>query len=161
VKWLLTIYRMWAKKGHQPLIPTPGGRKGVKLVGVVEPSSGQVLVDFATTLKAEDFQQFLQHVLEIFGGRGKIWIILDNARVHHAKALMLFLDEIKGELELIYLPAYSPDLNVIERLWRFLRKEVTHDEYYPTFDLFTDALSAFFNKYANPSEVIKTLCAVS
>jgi transposase len=152
---------MWAKRGNQPVIPTPGGRKGVKVIGVVEPASGQVLVDFVETLKAEDFQRFLEHVLAVFGGCGKIWIILDNARVHHAKVLKPFLDAVVGDLELIYLPPYSPDLNVIERLWRFMRKEVTHNEYYPTFDEFTDALIAFFDKCTGPTDVIRSLCAVT
>lgn len=159
VKWLLTIYRMWAKKGVQPEIPTPGGRKGIKLIGVVELTSGQTLVDFAEKMKADDFKRFLEHVMDVFGKHGKIWIILDNARVHHAKILKEFFEEVKSSLELIYLPPYSPKLNVIERLWRFMRKKVTHDMYYPTFDEFKEELTKFFKKYSVPNNVIKRICA--
>lgn len=43
-------------------------------------------------------------------------MILDNAKIHHTKLLKLFLEEVKDRLELMFLPAYSPELNLIERL---------------------------------------------
>jgi len=47
-------------------------------------------------------------------------------------------------VELIYLPAYSPNLNLIERLWKFLRKKVIDAEYYETFALFRTKVLSFF-----------------
>lgn len=44
-------------------------------------------------------------------------MILDNARAHHAKLIQSFLEENKSRLELIFLPPYSPELNLIEGLW--------------------------------------------
>lgn len=152
---------MWAKKGQQPLIKTPGGRKGINIIGVVDPATGRVFAEFVDSLKTDEFQRFLQQVLAEFGGLHKIWIILDNARVHHAKALQLFLQEVQGALELIYLPSYSPDLNVIERLWRLLRKEVTHNMYFPTFEEFSGSVQHFFEKHKCPSEEISSLCAIN
>ena len=156
----MTIYRMWAKKGQQPVLQTPASRIGVHLAGVVEPATGRVLVEFVQCLKADDFQQFLLRVLGVFGGNGKIWIVLDNAPAHKAKSLQPFLDSIKSQLELIYLPPYAPDLNMMERFWRFMRKECTHNTYYATFMGFIEALETCFTKHSQPSEEIKTLCAI-
>ena len=156
----MTIYRMWAKKGHQPVLLAPPSRKGVHLAGVVEPKTGRVLVEFVQRLKAEDFQQFLLHVLGVFGGPWKVWIVLDNAPAHKAKCLNPFLDAIKDKLELIFLPPYAPDLNAMERYWKFTRKECTHNTYYATFMGLIESLANHNNKYANPNDVIRSLCAI-
>lgn len=66
---------------------------------------------------------------------------------------------MKDKLELIYLPPYSPDQNVIERFWHFTRKKCTHDTYYATFMGFIEALSTHFNAFATPNDAIQTLCA--
>lgn len=160
IKWIMTIYRMWAKKGHQPIIPAPISRKGVHLAGVVEPKTGRVYVEFVQRLKAEDFQQFLLHVLGVFGGKGKVWVVLDNAPAHKARCLKSFLESLKDKLELIFLPPYAPDLNVMERWWKFTRKECTHNTYYPTFMGLIESLATHNNKYAQPNEAIQALCAI-
>ncbi|MCI0464776.1 MAG: transposase, partial [Gemmataceae bacterium] len=64
-------------------------------------------------------------------------IYLDNARYHHAVVLKQWLASIQEEqrvvLELKYLPAYSPNLNLIERLWKFLRNEALQ-KWHATFE---------------------------
>jgi len=53
---------------------------------------------------------------------------------------------------MIYLPPYSPNLNLIERLWKFMRKKVINLKYYPKFQQFKDAVKGFFetsSKYKN------------
>ncbi len=160
IKWALTIYRMWAKRGHQPVLLAPPSRKGVHLAGVVEPKTGRVLVEFVQRLQWPDFQEFLQRVLGVFGGPWKVWVVLDNAPAHKARGLQPFLDSVEGQLELVFLPPYAPDLNVVERFWRFTRKRCTHDTYYPTFMGFVEALVTHFNTYTVPNEVIQTLCAI-
>ncbi|MBG9987359.1 transposase, partial [Facklamia sp. DSM 111018] len=61
---------------------------------------------------AETFLRFLQLVLERYP-TGKIVMILDNARIHHAKLIQPFLKEHEDRLELVFLPPYSPQLNLI------------------------------------------------
>jgi transposase len=52
---------------------------------------------------------------------GKIVVILDNARIHHAKLLEPFLSANKNRIELVFLPPYSPKFNLIEGLWGWLK----------------------------------------
>ena len=57
-------------------------------------------------------------------------MILDNARIHHAKILQLFLLENKDRLQLVFLPPYSPKLNLIEGLWGWLKSEIINNVFY-------------------------------
>ena len=110
------IMKTWFPKGKQRIIPTYGKHEGVKLVGFLDYETGHVYVEEHKKYDAEVFLQFLKNVLSQYPN-GKTVIILDNARIHHAKLLKEFLEENKDCLELVYLPPYSPNLNKIEELW--------------------------------------------
>ena len=56
---------------------------------------------------------------------------------------------------MIFLPPYSPNLNLIERLWKLLRKQVINNQYYDSFKKFRDAVLGFFDKSAQMQEEIK------
>ncbi len=79
--------------------------------------------------------------------------------MHHAKLLKLFLAEVKGRLELVFLPPYSLDLNPIVRVWRFVRSEKLLDTYYATFPEFREAILSVCTKNAPPNEDIVRLGA--
>lgn len=65
---------------------------------------------------AKVFLDFVKVILDKYP-TGKIVMILDNAKIHHAKLIKPFLEEIKDRIELMFLPPYSPNLNLIEGLW--------------------------------------------
>jgi transposase len=68
-----------------------------------------------------------------------ISLVMDNARYQRCQ---LVLEKAKQlGLELLFLPSYSPNLNLIERLWRFVRKECLYNTYYEHFDAFKQAIS--------------------
>ena len=67
-----------------------------------------------------------------------ITIVLDNARYQHCRLVM---EEAAAlGMELLFLPPYSPNLNLIERLWKFVKKECLYSKYYETFALFKAAI---------------------
>jgi len=107
---------MWSLKGQQPEILTYGGRKRQHLIGAVDPLSGKVHVAFSDTLKAAHFQQFLDGLINRYKDSGKILLILDNPRAHHAKALEPFLATNKDKLELFFLPPYL-NININSSQW--------------------------------------------
>jgi transposase len=61
----------------------------------------------------------------------KIVMVLDNARIHHAKLIQPFLENNRERLELVYLPPYSPPLNLIEGLWKWLKETVINNVFFP------------------------------
>jgi transposase len=76
-----------------------------------------------------------------------IYIISDKARYCRNKELNKWLDGT--EIKQIFLPPYSPDLNLIEQLWRFLRKKVINTHFYRTKDLFKKAVRIFFENISD------------
>ena len=67
-----------------------------------------------------------------------ITVVLDNARYQRCALVQTKADELK--IELRFLPAYSPNLNLIERLWKFVKKQCLYAKYYPDFSSFTTAI---------------------
>jgi len=61
-----------------------------------------------------------------------IYIICDNAGYYRSKMVREHLEGSK--IELVFLPPYSPNLNLIERYWKFFKKKVLYNQYYPTFN---------------------------
>ncbi len=59
-------------------------------------------------------------------------MILDNSKIHHAKLLKPFLEDVKDRLELMFLPPYSPELNLIEGLWGSLKSSIINNSFFPT-----------------------------
>jgi transposase len=89
---------------------------------------------------------------------GRIIVICDNARYYHSRAVKEWLET--SRVEQVFLPSYSPNLNLIERLWKFMRKQVIDAEYYPTKELFREAVMGFFRtikQYRSELESLLTL----
>ena len=154
-----TITRMWSLKGYQPEVFTYGGRLRQHLIGAVDPIEGKVHVAFSDTLKADQFQHFLEGFLTRYPKAVKLITVLDNARAHHSKELEPFLEMYKDRLELLFLPPYSPDLNPMEWFWKFLRKKITHNTFFGNFKDFQRALIKFIVKHKSSSPEIKTRCS--
>jgi len=72
----------------------------------------------------------------------RIIVICDNAPYYKSKAVAAYLTASRIQLE--PLPPYCPNLNLIERFWKFFKREVLCNRYYETFDKFRDACKTFF-----------------
>ena|SRR5271157_452403 len=149
---------MWALKGQTPTIPSPGGREKQSVIGAVEPATGVVTWLFIPTLNAVVFLAFLKYVLYTYAHARKIYLVIDNAKSHHAKLLKPFLKLVARKLELIFLPPYSPELNPAEDLWKLLREKCTHNIYYDHFSEKIATVREFLVKCKNPSEVVQSRC---
>jgi transposase len=73
------------------------------------------------------------------GLEGPITLVMDNARYQRCKLVMQTAKHLG--IELLFLPPYSPNLNLIERLWKFVKKECLYTKYYENFDLFKSAIT--------------------
>ena len=152
------IQKTWFIKGKQRIVPTYGKHEGVKLVGVLNYETGAVYCEEHAKYDAEVFLGFLKNVVDSYS-KGRIILILDNARIHHAKLLQPYLDSMKDRLELVFLPPYSPNLNIIEGLWKWLKSEVINNVFFPNVCKIQQAVRRFM-KYIKdiPSVVIDRLC---
>jgi len=99
-----------SKSGRQWVIPTYGKHEGVKLVGCLNYETDNVYVEEHQKYDAEVFLQFLKNVLSRYP-HGKTVMILDNAKIHHAKLLKGFMKENRNRLELVFLPPFDKNQN--------------------------------------------------
>src|SRR4030095_5175599 len=90
-----------------------------------------------TYINAERVCQLLRK-LGALGLQVPITLVLDNARYQRCARVQSVADTLG--LELLYLPAYSPNLNLIERLWKFVKKQCLDSQYYTDFSAFTSAI---------------------
>jgi transposase len=122
-----TLAYTWGLKGEQIEIPNYGRRGRVNLIGAFELGTGRfygVLTRFK--VDACRFRRFLCHLKHELR-TDKLLLICDNARFHKATWLQEWLKLQRTWLRLEFLPAYSPDFNPIERLWRWFKQEYTHN----------------------------------
>ena len=73
-----------------------------------------------------------------------IRVVLDNARYNHSKEVKARLGCDDCRVELVYLPPYAPNLNLIERFWWLFKKTTIYNAYFPTFAEFKAAVETFF-----------------
>ena len=85
-------------------------------------------------------------------------IILDNAKYHHAKLLLPWLEEHKELLFLDFLPAYSPKLNPIERVWKLLKRLRLHNKYFPNLNEVIKIVEKQFMLWKGENGILRTLC---
>jgi len=152
------IQKTWFIKGQQRIIPTYGKHEGVKLVGILNYETGHLYCVEEEKYDAEVFLKFLKNVLVLYP-TGKIVLILDNARIHHAKLLEPFLQEHKNRLQLEFLPPYSPKFNLIEGLWKWLKSDVINNVFFSSVKEIRKAVRGFIDSVNKVQETtIKRLC---
>ena len=153
-----SIQKTWFYKGKQRIIPTLGKHKGVKLLGVLNYETGYVYCEENDRYDAEVFLSFLENVLQLYPV-GNIVMILDNSRIHHAKLLEPFLQKNQSRIKLVFLPPYSPNLNLIEGLWRWMKSEVINNIFYSSVEEIRMVVCSFIDSIIKiPNFVIDRLC---
>ena len=120
--------------------------------------TGEVYCEEYERYDAKVFLEFLKITLYHYKN-GKIVMILDNAKIHHSKLLKPFLEEVKDRLELMFLLAYSPELNLIKWLWGWLKSSIINNSFFPTLPKVRVAVNKFIKEINKvPTQIIARLC---
>ena len=96
----------------------------------------------------------LKEIRKDYSDWKEIVIIKDNASYHHAIEVLELAKELN--IRIVFLPAYCPNLNLIERIWKFMKSKFKNI-YFPTFYCFYDAICSFFGNFKQYEEEIKTI----
>ena len=141
----------WIRTGEEKQIESNSGRKRLNLTGAYNPFTQDILFREDKTVNNETILKFFKQIEEAYPNKATIYVILDQAPYNTHQAVLSYVET--SRIELIQLPTYSPNLNLIERLWKLLRKDVINNYYYETFNLFKTAIFKFLE---HQSEDFKT-----
>jgi len=123
------------------LLPSASGRKRYNVLGAYDPVTHEAItVTNDTYINQWVFCEFLDKIADAYAGTGRpITLVLDNARYQKCQSVADKAKELG--IELLYLPPYSPNLNLIERLWRFVKKQVLYSTHYDNFNAFKNSIN--------------------
>lgn len=134
-----TLTRAGAQRGKQPQVPAPGKNEKQVIHGGVDYKTGRLTYTVAQTKCGAEFIVFLAALLAAYAGR-RIRMVCDNGRFHHTKAVQEYLADHRDQIQVYWLPPYSPSLNLLERLWGHLKRTIPANVLYRTLD---DLVAAF------------------
>ena len=137
----------WIKTGVRKEVPANTGRMRLNLSGIIDVISHNVLVREDKTLNAESTIQFFKNVEKAYPTKKKIHVFCDNAAYYRNARVAQYLKTSK--IDLHFLPPYSPNLNPIERLWKWMKERVIYNTYYSEFEDFRLSIFGFFKTLAN------------
>jgi len=132
----------WIKKGKEKAIKSNTGRVRVNLNGACNAANADIIIHESETINAQSTIKLFDK-LQIHQPQGTIHVIADNAHYYRSNLVKQYLEE-NPRVNLIFLPPYSPNLNLIERLWKFYKKEILYNKYYETEKEFRNYTNTFF-----------------
>src|SRR5579859_5950862 len=157
-----TLTRVWSRKGRrgQRLVEAPGDNRKVYGFGLVDWRDGWFDGRVAPGRTADMFCEQVRAAVARSKQRGRVAIVIvDNLKTHTSAGSLLvrsMLTELQEYLYLVYTPAYDPDANRIEWLWRVSRRVVTHNHHRNTFELLLADVEQHFQALVQtPAEVLR------
>ena len=132
----------WIKKGEEKQLKANTGRQRLNLNGAYNIEDHKVVIKEEDRIDANAIVSLLRAIKKR-QRQGISHVILDNAPYNRSRIVQMFVTE-NPQIKLIYLPPYSPNLNLIERLWKFFRKNITYNRYYEKFSVFKEESMDFF-----------------
>jgi transposase len=132
-----------------PLFPliseTNSGRKRLNCLGAYDPETCSFIhLTGEENCNAERVIEFLEKIIRAYTGTASVSLIVDNARYFHARKVSEWLEN-HPQIKPDFLPAYAPNLNLIERFWKFAKKELVKNKYYKEYKKFRANVFRFLN----------------
>ena len=149
--------RMWQPKGEKGTIKIKSNskKKRINILGALDLKNFSIITTLTEKkCSTERIVEFIQKIKKKYPDQD-IVIILDNAQYNHANYTTVYA-ELSG-IELFFLPPYSPNLNIIERLWKFSKKKLVHNVYYEKFEQFNDKVCEFFDNLDKYQKELKCI----
>ena len=145
----------WILRGKEKQIPSNTGRKRVNLNGAVNLENHKVVVREDVSINAQSTISLFKQLERLHRKAKKIYVICDNARYYRSQLVQEYL--LSSRIEILFLPPYSPNLNPIERLWKFFKKKVLANRYYESFLEFQEVCSMFFKNISHYKSELQSL----
>ena len=111
---------MWMLRNERAEIPAPGTNRKVPIYGALNYRTNQVCYRIGQGKNSTEFVGFLAQLSQEYRQRPCV-LVLDNASYHTAKLVRSYLEELSASIEVMWLPPYCPELNDIERIWKYVK----------------------------------------
>ena len=144
------LTKVWAKVGERARVPAAGNDEKVTVFGGWNFRTQRLMWYVCERKNSEEFLVFLRQLLEGKSPGKKYIVVLDNAGYHRANKVEEFFERHEGEIEPFWLPPYSPELNLIEYVWGYLKEHVTNNYFFGNMDRLMEALKAACRELASP-----------
>ena len=156
--------RMWVPSEiKDPVLLHHPTRKSVGYFGAVRLRDGKFFFRRETgKFNAVTCWEFLKQLHAISTHTARcVMVIADNAKYHHARLHRDWRQERAESFALDFLPAYSPELNPSERIWKLTRRLCLHNRYFPKLDDVALAVETEFANWTKPNSTLRRLCAIT
>jgi len=143
--------KFWATKGVRPIVEVKIGYGNFYAYSAVCPSTGDDFTLFLPQVNTAMMNMFLEGFGAWLEGRRCI-LVMDQAGWHKSKEL-----QVPTNIEIVYLPAYSPELNPVERLWDWLKRNTIRNSFFEGVEEVMDAVAEQLKEAT--TELLKSMCA--
>jgi hypothetical protein len=118
------LAKVWQRKGRPLRIPAAGEDQQCTVFGAVDYATGQVLWQVSPRKGETAFTAFHDHLAQTLPTNEPVVLVFDNVGYHKSHALPEVWRRYASRFEPFFLPAYTPHLNLIERLWRYVKQQL-------------------------------------
>jgi transposase len=146
----------WIYKGIDKAILTTASQKRVHILGALAYPSNELTMVEDETINSQTVISILEKLKFQHPPTAIINCVLDNAKYQKSIVIKEYITK-NSNIRLHYLPAASPNLNLIERLWKFMHKHVTNNCYYEHFEGFRYSILSFLRNLDNFKDDLKSL----
>jgi len=140
-----TLTKVWTVRGNRPVIPAAGVNQRLCVYGAFNYQTGQSHYLVHPKKNAQQFHEFLWQLLEAQSER-RIVLVIDNASYHRTRQLLALLEEHADHVFVVWLPRYSPELNLIEGLWGYLKRSALNNYFFGDIESLEDAIHGAFSE---------------
>lgn len=146
----------WMKRGHQTHLPLSNRHRDFQHVfGALNWRTDTVCYTTAIHKNSQTFIEFLEHLLLECYPAQPVILVMDNAAYHHAAQTRAALSLFEHRLRIVWLPAYCPELNPIERFWRHLKDLALANHLFHSVDELLASLDLILSAQNDPTSSLR------
>jgi len=147
----------WGDPKNPPILQTNTGRQRLNILGAYNPDQRSFIhLTGEENCNSERVIEYFEMILKWYQKAPKIILFLDNAKYFKAGIVTQWLEEHQN-LKVEFLPPYAPNLNLIERFWRFVKDHLVKNTYYEKYKTFRAKVFQFLNHVDQYDDELKTL----